>query len=147
MRALFSILLIAVAAPNREDPTPKEKPPVPQQQILGDWQLVKLSLGPGSVPQDRTTFNQVFRITPTETVFMVNGEPSVGDGLTAMYTLDPSKNPMTIDFTPKQRGGKMPGILKLEGDQLILGLTTGGEVRPADFGNAQMTAYYKRVQK
>ena len=79
---------------------------------------------------------------------MVNGQPSLGDGLTANYTIDWSVNPAAITFMPKQRGGKMPGILKIEGDTLTMGLTIGGNGnRPADFASAEMIAHYKRVGK
>jgi uncharacterized protein (TIGR03067 family) len=93
------------------------------------------------------TTNMALRITPSETVFLINGQPSQGDGLTANYSIDVKRNPIAIEFRPKQRGGKMPGILKLEGDTLIMGLTTSGEMPPADFASADMVGHYKRVRK
>ncbi len=112
---------------------------------MGDWQLESLGLG---IPRVQgATINAVLRILPAETIFMINGMASEADGLTARYTIDWSRNPPAIDFMPKQRGGKMPGILKLEGDRLTIGLTTSGDMRPSDFADAQMVARYKRVGK
>ena len=126
MRSLLLISLLAVAVPDREDPTPKDKPKPVQEQILGDWLCEKV--GGANVAQNSV---MVFRITPSETVFLVNGQPSIGDGLTATYSLDATKNPIAIDFMPRQRGGKMPGIMMLDGDTLTLGWRTSGDARPA----------------
>ncbi len=148
MRALLLLGVLAIAAPARPErhySRPEEPKPL-QEQIIGEWQLVKLAHGTPRL-EHAVTNNMALRITPSETVFLVNGQPSQGDGLTANYSIDTSRNPIAIDFMPKQRGGKMPGILKLEGDILIVGLTTSGDVRPADFASAQMLGHYKRVAK
>lgn len=148
MRALLVLGILTIAAPVRPErnyPSPEELKPL-QEQIVGDWQLVKLAHGTPRM-EHAVTNNMVLRITPSETVFLVNGQPSQGDGLTANHSIDWARNPIAIDFMPKQRGGKMPGILKLDGDTLIMGLTTSGDVRPADFDSAQMLGHYKRVGK
>jgi uncharacterized protein (TIGR03067 family) len=148
MRAVLLLGVLSIAAPVRPERNyPRAEEPKPlQEQIIGDWQLVKLAHGTPRM-EHAINHNMVLRITPSETVFIVNGQPSQADGLTANYSIDWARNPIAIDFMPKQRGGKMPGILKLDGDTLIMGLTTGGDVRPADFASAQMLGHYKRVGK
>jgi uncharacterized protein (TIGR03067 family) len=147
MRAVFLLSVLAITAPARlERPAKPDEPKSPHEQIIGDWQVVKLASGTPRVEYP-INVTMVLRITPTETTFLVNGQPSEADGLTAKYTVDWSTNPVTVTFMPKQRGGKMPGIIQLDGDTLILGLTTSGDMRPADLASAQLLAHYKRVGK
>lgn len=144
MRAALFLSVLAIAAPARPERTPRaEQPRSPQEQFIGDWRLVKV--GSGTPRREWDVSNMVLRVAASETIFMVDGVPSKEDGLTAAYSIDWSTNPAVITFRPKQRGGQMPGILKIEGDTLTLGLTTSGEQRPGDFASAQMIAYYKRV--
>lgn len=141
-----------VALPDRPDLTPRQKPSTPQAMILGDWHLEKLEFS-GRAGDNPAGLTRVFRISETETLFIMNGQPSPADGLTATYKIDWSANPIAIDLMPKQRGGVMPGILRLEGDRMIVALNTdGGKIndvgagnRPTDFKNAPMTGYYRRV--
>ena len=136
MRTLMMIALFAVAAPIRQPVGPQLEPAAtsPADQILGDW-------------QDRKNPQYMLRITRGDTVFHVKGNPSLADGLTANIVIDWSKNPATVDFMPKQRGGKMLGILRLDGDQLIVNLRTSGSTRPTDFGAGDLLLHYQRMQK
>ena len=134
MRTLLLLAVLAVAVPDRPAPPMPEKPPAPQQLVVGDW-------------QDMSTPSYVLRITPTDTMFVVNGAVSAADGLTAAYTIDWTKSPATIDFMPKQRGGTMPGILKLEGDKLTIALRTNGNNRPLDFKSGDLLLHYQRVKR
>ncbi|MBM3993013.1 MAG: hypothetical protein FJ303_02490 [Planctomycetes bacterium] len=137
MRMCF-LLTVLVAAPIRE---PTDPPKPPQAVLHGDWLCTMVNKNP-SIER-----NMIFRITPTETFFIINGAVSQGDGLTATYKADMTQNPIAIDFFPRSRGGKMPGIIRIEGDVLILGLrTAGGDKRPTDFSNADLVAHYKRVR-
>ena len=130
MRAMLMLSVLTIAAPARlERPAKPEVQKSPQERIIGDWQVVKLASGTPRMEYPINA-NMVLRITPTETTFLVNGQPSQADGLTAKFTADWSSNPVAITFTPKQRGGTMPGIIRLDGDTLILGLTTSGDMRP-----------------
>jgi uncharacterized protein (TIGR03067 family) len=127
--------VLAVAVPDRPAPPSAEKPPSPQEMIYGDW-------------QDMNTPGFIFRITPTETLFITNGTISAADGLTATYKIDWTKSPTAIDFVPKQRGGLMPGIFKIEGNKLTLALQTGGDKRPTDFqSGGTLILHYQRVKK
>ena len=143
MRVLMLAVMV-IALPDRPDQTPRQKAPSPQMQLLGDWQLEALQFS-GQNGKNAVAPNCVFRINTSDTVFLVNGRPSEGDGLTANYKIDLSRTPFAIDLMPKQRGGVMPGLLKIEGDRLILAITTNGADRPTDFNSAQMVAYYRRM--
>jgi uncharacterized protein (TIGR03067 family) len=132
MRALLMLAIFAVTVPDREDRTPKEAKP--QEQILGDW-------------QDRNYKILVFRIMPSESVFLVNGQPSAADGLTATYSIDWSKNPVAMDFIARGGGRKLEGILKLEGDRLTLALPLNNSSRPTDFGPRNQVLHYQRIRK
>jgi uncharacterized protein (TIGR03067 family) len=121
MRALLMLAVFAVAVPDRQDPTPKESRTLPGDQILGDWK------------DDRGDY--AIRFLPGESAYVIGGQVSPGDGLTANVVFDWTQAPVHIDFMPKQRGGKMMGILKIEGDRLTLCVNTGGGSRPTVFGN------------
>jgi uncharacterized protein (TIGR03067 family) len=108
--------------------------PTPRSPLLGDW-------------QDTSTPSYTFRVTPTETFFIISGKTSAVDGLTATYTIDWTTNPASIMFMPKQRGGKMPGLVKLEGDRMTLGLRTGGGELPRDFKACDLVLHYNRVKR
>src|ERR1022692_3627889 len=101
MRALLMIAVFAVAVPDRRDPTPNR----PNGQLVGEW-----------VNRDHPA--SVLRIMPSESLFLLRGQPSLEDGFTATYVVDWSKDPVTIDFTAKHGGRKIPCILKLDGDRL-----------------------------
>jgi uncharacterized protein (TIGR03067 family) len=134
MRILMLISALAVAVPDRPAPMAPEMPPDPKTMILGDW-------------RDAGTPNYTLRFTPTESFFLVGGKTSEVDGLTAIYAIDWSTDPTTITFMPKQRGGKMPGLFKLEGDKLTLGLRTGGGMQPRDFKSCDLVLHYHRVKQ
>jgi uncharacterized protein (TIGR03067 family) len=133
MHAFLILTVLTVAVPDREDPTPTEQRLDPSAKILGDWH------------DDRN--NYILRFQPGETVFMMNGQPSPGDGLTANVVIDWTQSPVHIDFMPKQRGGKMMGILKMEGDQLTVCINTGGGPRPTVFSTPDLLLNYHRNRR
>jgi uncharacterized protein (TIGR03067 family) len=133
MRALLILSLLAVAAPDRENPTPK-KPVPPPNQILGEWKLERIMLG-GGVPDTAPEIgNKSINITPTELIALENGEARPNDG--ARYTIDWTKKPVAIDLMPPNGPQKkIEGILKPEGDQLTICFTMDG-TRPTEFTTA-----------
>lgn len=146
MRELL-LLGALIALPDRLDLSPPRLlPPSPQTMLLGDWKLERLELigqrGNNSAGRDC-----VFRIDANETTFIMNGQPSPGDGLTAKHKLDFSTNPIQIDLMPKQRNDTMRGLIRLEGDRMTMALSTGQPNRPTSFENAEFVAYFVRVQK
>jgi uncharacterized protein (TIGR03067 family) len=147
MRALLLVGILTIAAPVRPErnyPRPEEPKPL-REQIIGDWLLVKIANG--TPRMEYAPVNNVLRITPSETIFMIDGKASAGDGLTAAYSIDWATSPISIEFRPKQRGGTLPGILKVEGDMLILGLTSSKDQGPQDFASAHLVAHFTRVRK
>ena len=150
MRALLVFTLLAFVAPDRENPTPKDKAKPIQEQVLGDWQLVKAVMGADANP--RKEFGAtILTFTAGEIQIQENGKRQDRDD--AGYTLDVKKMPTAIDIIPKRGGDKtIQGILKLEGDQLTLCFTHGGNGdRPLDFvspPNTQIALmHFKRVKK
>ena len=91
--------------------------------MLGEWRIEKLTIG-GVV----TATPANLRITTTDMVILINGQPSVGDGFTSPYTMDATRNPVTFDFTRT----KYQGILRMEGERLIMCVSLNG-ARPTDF--------------
>jgi len=132
MRAAILFVSLIVAVPDRQDPTPKSKPMTFQDQILGEWELARISVGGNAETPNKEDEKRVLRFTPSEIHVFVNGEMRPEDGAT--YTLDMSKNPVAIRFTPKNKNDNktMQGLLKLEGGQLLLCIAIDGG-RPADF--------------
>lgn len=150
MRSLLLLTLLAVAVPDREDPTPKSKAKPIQQQILGEWQLVGTVIG-GNPDRRKDDRGAVLTFTASEIQIAENGKRQENDD--AVYTLDATRKPVAIDITPK-RGGerKIEGILKVEGDQLVLCFPHGGgAMRPTDFVSAPQSQvavmHFKRIKK
>jgi uncharacterized protein (TIGR03067 family) len=133
MRALMLMSALAFAAPIRQDTNPMPEH-WPSTQILGNW-------------RDRTNPSHVLAIRPGQTDFIVDGQFSPADGLTAKVVIDWSTNPVAIDFMPRDRGGQMLGILKLEGNQLQIAINTEGSPRPNDFGIGDIVLRYHRTVK
>lgn len=136
MHALLMIPLLALAVPDRPDPTPREAKS-PQELIVGDWLCIE------------ATGNTVhtFRVTPAETLWSLNGLPSPENGLTANIVIDGSKTPATIDFTAKRGGGKYLGIWKVEGDQLTFAINDiNNNSRPTEFRAPAQVARFRRIK-
>lgn len=149
MRAALLFAALAVAVPDRPNPTPKVEPAAPEPQ-LGEWRLDKFDVGGGPGPALTDNSARILHFTRTEVLVSVNGQPQPNDSTT--YTIDWSKKPAAIDIFGKMNGNmkKMEGIVKVEGDQLTMCLNLDGS-RPTDFVSApgKLTAvmYLKRVKK
>jgi uncharacterized protein (TIGR03067 family) len=139
MRCVMLAACLAVLVPDRAPVG--EKPLTPQEQILGDWR--QESVG-GQNVADR--FVAIFRITREESIFMINGKVSQGDGLTGNYKIDWTANPVAIDFMPRRGGPALQCILKLEDDRLILALPLNGGVRPRGFNAPQLIVHHRRIK-
>lgn len=152
MHAVFLIALLAVAAPNREDPTPKETTKPLQEQILGDWQLVKRVLGGNDNPNDR--IGGIVSITSKTLQFRDKDQAAPEEE--TLYHLDVFKKPATIDLTPTRNNGAgnmiVRGIVKIENDTLTICFSFGGKgERPTEFTSpAQSTTaliQFTRIKK
>jgi len=87
------------------------------------------------------------RILATETIWMENNRPMAGNGFTATVTFDWTKKPVAIDFIQRGGGGRIPGILQLDGDRLILAWSNDSNTRPTDFASARQVHHFTRVKK
>jgi uncharacterized protein (TIGR03067 family) len=144
MRSVMLAACFAVLVPDRGPVGPAEMP-TPQEQILGDWQ--QESVGGQNVAK---RFAAIFRVTREESIFMIDGKVSAGDGLTGNYKIDWSANPVAIDFMPRRGGAPLHCILKLDGDRLTLALPLNGGVRPRGFAAPELAGnlivHHRRVK-
>ena len=141
MRTAF-VLALLIALPDRPDQSPREKPKSLQELFLGDWGIEKTDVT-GNRYGD---INSIWRITPSGAIWVSGGTPMDANGLTASYTIDWTKNPITIDLKPKSQTA-MPGILRIDGDRMVMALDTAGTNRPASFENAPWIHAFIRIQK
>jgi uncharacterized protein (TIGR03067 family) len=149
MHAALLMATFALAAPDRPNPRPMDPPKTLHEQILGDWRLDRLAVGGGLPDQPMKTEDRVIQINRTEILVLVNGQLRQEDGTN--YKIDVKANPVTIDITPKNGAtATMHGILKLEGEQLVICFSIGG-ARPTQFATNpnDITAlmYLKRVKR
>ena len=132
MREFLMIAVLAVAVPDRQDPTPR-KAGSSADQLPGEWQLVT-ALRNG-MPHGATK--------PGEAVFIFEASQMTiqRPWLKNVYafTIDTTKNPWTVEMRSTNLGGKemknngtVPGIVKLEGDTLSICVRSGGP-RPTEF--------------
>jgi uncharacterized protein (TIGR03067 family) len=135
MRTLWVLPLLMLAVPDRQDPTPKDAG-LPVDQIIGDWRCIN----------DTGDTVHTFRITRTDSLWSINGQPHPDNGLSADIVLDATKNPATIDFTPKRGGEKILGIWKVEGDKLILAFHGGNQSRPTEFVQSANLHRFRRIK-
>jgi uncharacterized protein (TIGR03067 family) len=118
-------------------------------QIQGTWTMVSGERdGQAFPPEYRTDSKRV--VKGDETTVTVQGELF----MKAKFTLDPSKNPKTIDYAIKggqYAGSKMFGIYELDGDHLKFCLATPGKARPTGFAtkpdDGQTMTVWKRETK
>ncbi len=138
MNALPAVCLaLALAAPGPKDA--KKDPP----SIVGVWVIDSVSAGEG-----------VARVQPpaATTIYTADGKfeyrTTKGEKYrSGTYTVDPKKNPAEIDLTGEAAPGVVrPGIYKLDGDSLTIGLGNPG-VRPTAFEDAPGAAMYLYVYK
>jgi uncharacterized protein (TIGR03067 family) len=134
-------LAIVVGAPDKEKPA-KEPP-----SLVGEW------LGESGVrggKPDNPPAGTSITFTADGKVLMKEG----GGGKTeeGAYKADPKKSPAEIDITPPaaDKGEKVIGIYKIEGDTLTMCISMGGE-RPKEFaspaGSEYMLVTCKRAKK
>ena len=142
MRTLF-VLALVVALPDRPDMTPREKPRSPHEALLGDWAYISSTadgFGEGNL-------NSIWRVTATEAIWLAGGSPMNENTLTATYSIDWTASPVTIDLQPKQHNGKMLGIVRIEGDRMVMAMALYGGSRPTEFHNAPWVHSFRRVKR
>ena len=71
-------------------------------------------------------------------VIVKGDEMRITDGTrdeTATFTLDPSRKPAVIDFTPRKEKKTLQGIYALDRDKLSLAFALEGKERPTEFAS------------
>ena len=111
MRALLIFAVFAVAAPDRPDPSPMQRKPLPED-ILGEWQVIKHHTG--GRDDNRNNLMWVFTKDTMQHVNLENGIKRPAS--TFPYTLDATKSPAVLVFP----ASKFAGILKVEGDLMTV---------------------------
>jgi uncharacterized protein (TIGR03067 family) len=142
MRAVF-LLALLVALPDRPDMTPREKPRSPHEALIGDWAYISSTADGNGV----SNLQSIWRVTPTEAFWLAGGSPMNDNSLTARYTIDWTASPVTIDLQPKQHKGKMLGIVRIEGDRMVMAMSLSDGNRPTDFFNAPWVHSFRRVKR
>jgi uncharacterized protein (TIGR03067 family) len=126
MYAVLMFTCLAIAVPDRQDPTPKQADPLPQQ-IFGEWKLVKHVIA----GNDIGSLNDLVMVFDRDKMQHVHVRADRRDaGGTFPYTLDANRNPAVIDF----RAARYIGIIKLDGDLLTICFAeVGTTVPPTEF--------------
>jgi uncharacterized protein (TIGR03067 family) len=147
MRAFLLLAVLFPALPDRPNPAPKTAPKTIHEQILGDWEVVKVTIGNGiDSPMNEM---RTVRFVAKEIQVFVNGESKPDDG--GEYVLDDSKKPIAIDLMVRNGPQmKVEGIIELTGNQLTICFSIGGS-RPTSFtsagDNPQPMLHLKRVKR
>lgn len=109
----------------------EQKPKKDLEQIQGSWQGVKLEANGQAAPADVIEKGKYVFKENKLTIF--NGEKNVQE---CEFTLDPDKDPKTIDLVAtsgQAKDKKMLGIYRIQDDVLTLCV---GEERPKEFSGA-----------
>src|ERR1700684_3261385 len=116
MRSFVVIALVILAVPDREDPSKKAVKPV-EEQLLGEWLCVRAV----QAGQDDPIRQRELTLIVEKDVIRVRENGKINSRDETGYKIDAAKKPITLDLTPKNMTDlKIPGILKLDGDDLVI---------------------------
>jgi uncharacterized protein (TIGR03067 family) len=143
MRAFLLVPLIAIAVPDRPNPSPQDTRPT-QERLLGQWLMIKRVTN-GKDDPNLANLTLVFSNDKMEHVTLGQTNAMA----TFPYTLDVGKNPAVIEFT---QSGRIAGLLRIEGETLTICLEMTGQGKlPASFdspiGSSHSLLQLKRVRK
>ena len=145
-----SLVALLTAAPLFAAPGVKEKdgPKKADPALVGEWVVEKAVVGGKEKPVRPGS-----GLTVTADGRMTLTEGGINQKLEGPLTIDPTKAPAALDFTPDgpaAKGVPFAGIYKIEGDTLTVCLVIGAD-RPARFeapaGDRLMLMTLKRAKK
>jgi RNA polymerase sigma-70 factor (ECF subfamily) len=106
------------------------------QKLQGTWEVTDAEMGGKAVPVDQAPLTKI-RFSGDKMILIFGGSITKKQDTTARFTLDPSKNPKTIDFVvlEGEHKDKMGlGIYHLDGDRLRLVVpNVANTERPTEF--------------
>ena len=154
MRALVLFAVLAVAVPDRPDPTPKKDVMPLQEQLQGEWRMFKATAGGGDENPQKVE-GTVLVVKDKNMAIREAGRNHTED---VAFTLDETKKPVAIDLMPGRGDPKngreiVPGIIQIEGDILTICFHKGGGggMRPREFaspaGSEFSVLQFRRVRK
>jgi uncharacterized protein (TIGR03067 family) len=132
MQATILFAALALGAPALKDPPKKEL------KLEGEWVVESQTTG-GRLLNSKIERRYIFSADGKWT--MTTSKAKVNPKLTRVYSLDTSKPLATIDMrtSPTLERPTYIGIVKMEGDRLILCYNRGVEERPKTFESPEKT--------
>ena len=130
-----SLVTAPVGKPKKGDDAVRKE----LKALQGTWKAVSLEAGGKSLPKEAV---------PDFTFIIGADGKSIGKSPQVEYqatiTVDPKKNPKTIDIVPDNgpdRGKTQPGIYEFDGDKLKICAAQPGKDRPTDFDTKGKMGY------
>jgi uncharacterized protein (TIGR03067 family) len=146
MRAILLIMVTIVTAPDRPDLKPRAAPPsaLSSQQIQGEWLMVDAIVrGKSTISKGRIVIFQ------GEQFHIVAAGAKASAKSRYTYRLDLNRQPAEFDivYPGKDKVKSIPGIIRMEGDRLVLCYGLNNE-RPTTFTAGPKTGLWtmKRVK-
>ena len=137
-------LLLTVALAEEKQATKKDL-----SQLQGEWVMVSGSADGQAMPEE--TRKQMKRICKGDEVTVMMGDQVY---IKAKITIDPSKQPKTINYEMTEgftKGKKQLGIYELDGDSFKSSFAAPGAERPTDFtsqsGDRRTVSTWKRQKE
>ena len=138
---LFALTALAVSSlPAADDAAIKKD----MAQLQGEWSMVSAAADGQPMPDPMR--KQMKRVCKGDDLVVTMGDQVF---MKAKITIDPSKNPRTIDYEMTEgvtKGRKQLGIYELEGDTFKSCFGKPGTERPKDFkpGEGRTVSVWKR---
>jgi uncharacterized protein (TIGR03067 family) len=134
MQASLFLAALALGAPALKDPPRKEL------KLEGEWIVESQTTG-GRLLKSKIERRYIFSADGKWTMTTAKAKANVTPKLIRAYSLDKSRDPATIDMrnSPTLERPTYVGIVKIEGDRLILCYNRGAEERPTKFESPEDT--------
>jgi uncharacterized protein (TIGR03067 family) len=149
----LTLLLVTASFALADDKKPADKKPADAKaadkkldpaKLVGEWSLVSgMKAGKKS---DEEALKGTVKVTKDQ-ITLAN----MGFKFVFSYKLDATKDPVAIDMETLEpetlKGGKAPGIIKLDGDSITLCYNPAKETRPTKFESTEENGNFLFVMK